>query len=199
MVIWIHLTSVKLNFLISSKYSLFNFFKTDFKQEKIEFMETLGSGSFEKVIHAYNTKSNQYLAVKEFNDLTGEKNSDFMLEYVALKAIGHPNIVKIIGASQRKEQIHESRLFMEFASNGDLEKNEPFEWFIIHLFQISRYSMKYLHQRGIIHFDLKPKILIHEDGSAVVADFNTAMHVDINTYLISKRGTENYNKVISLD
>lgn len=122
------------------------------------------------------------------------KNEDFILESVALKSIVHPNIVKLYGACQINNSVHGSRLFMEFASNGDLEKNmkEPFDTFVVHLLQISS-AMKYLYQRGIIHFDIKPKnILIRGDGSAVVADFNTAMHVDINTHLRNLRGSENY-------
>lgn len=84
-----------------------------------------------------------------------------MLEYVVLKTIDHLNIVKIIVTTQREETVHGPRLFMEFASRGDFENNmkEPFDVFILHLLQISC-AMKYLHQRGIIHFDLKPKDIL---------------------------------------
>lgn len=78
-----------------------------------------------------------------------------MLKYSAFRAIDHHNIIKIIGA-QRKNCDHGSRLFLEFSGRGYLKENmkEPPELFVIHLFQTSS-TMKYLHQRAIIHFDLK--------------------------------------------
>lgn len=83
---------------------------------------------------------------------------------------------------------------MEFAGGGDLRKNmgEPFDVFIVHLLQVSS-SMKYLHQRGIVHLDLKPEnILIRGDGSAAVADFNTDMHVDNRHSPPDRRGSKSY-------
>lgn len=153
-----------------SRFSTFSMRK-DFKQEEIEFLEELGSGTFGRVIHAINHVTGQEGAVKEFADCEKDKDKkmkEFFIEYFALKTIDHPNIVKIIGASQSKisskdshDKSHGPRLFMEFAACGDLRKNieEPFEYFIVHLFQISS-AMKYLHQRGIIHFDLKPENIL---------------------------------------
>lgn len=78
-----------------SRYSTFNM-KNDFGQEEIAILESLGSGTFGKVVHVFSKTKNTDLTVKEF------KEHGLMLEFVALKAINHQNIVKIISACQRK-------------------------------------------------------------------------------------------------
>lgn len=89
----------------------------DFKREDIEFPDELGPSKFGKVTRPVNKVTGQKIAVKEYSDINNQSNKeDFLYEYIALKAIDHPNTIKIYGEIQRKDSVHGSRLIIEFAS-----------------------------------------------------------------------------------
>lgn len=57
-----------------------------------------------------------------------------------------------------------------------LGKQEPLSWLTIQdLFRQLATALAYLHERGVVHGDIKPSnILIADDGRPVISDFGIA-------------------------
>ena len=54
-------------------------------------------------------------------------------------------------------------------------------------------GLEYLHHRGIVHCDIKPQnILMNEDGSPVIADFDISINTENRTQTTKGIGTIRY-------
>src|SRR5205807_265579 len=99
-------------------------------------------------------------------------------ELSCLSVVNHINCVQFYGVYQK--EINRTPFFvMEFCDNGTLEENltaksipwsRKWQWSL----EISR-GLEYLHQRGIIHRDLKAEnILIDKNNIAKITDFGVS-------------------------
>src|SRR5207237_2004353 len=74
-------------------------------------------------------------------------------------------------------------LVMEFFEGGDLNKRlqgrslPPEE--VLRLFRELMFALGDIHEKGILHRDLKPQnLMFRDDGSLAIVDFGIAKHVD---------------------
>ena len=124
-------------------------------------------------------------------------------EVLAMQAIDHPNVVRLIEyefSARQGEQRH--YLVEEFVPGSDLsdllEAGKP--WPLDHIIGFFRplcEGLEQLRERGIVHRDLKPSnIRVRKDGTPVIIDFGLARHLEMssltNTEFGAKVGTPKY-------
>ncbi|KPM02621.1 CDC42 binding protein kinase alpha-like protein [Sarcoptes scabiei] len=137
----------------------------------------LGDGAFGKVYKAQNIHNGMFAAAK-ICELKEDDLEDFVVEIDVLTECRHPNIVQMIEA-----YFFDGKLWMliEFCEGGaidsimmDLEKplNEEQIRYVCH--EIVR-GLKYLHEKKVIHRDLKAgNVLLTLDGDVKIADFGVS-------------------------
>ena len=145
-------------------------------------IETLGIGGNATVYRArrHDDESAPEIALKILHPgkTTLEDTKRFRREFLSLRAIDHPNIVRVYDSGVQDDY---PWLAMELVEGPDLnqlikqwEKESPANLFT-KLEEILRdlcRALNYVHQRGMIHRDLKPSnVLITEKGVAKLTDF----------------------------
>lgn len=126
-------------------------------------MSELGQGAYGKV-----TEENGR-AVKLFDCF----NFSTITELVIANSLRHPNLMYATANSRTAGGVT-----MTMPLGCDLDQ---MEWAAMHMPDRYRYlthvltAIAYLHSRGIIHGDIKPKNIIIVDGHALVADFSVSM------------------------
>ncbi|KAI9628706.1 hypothetical protein H4Q26_017969 [Puccinia striiformis f. sp. tritici PST-130] len=166
----------------------------------------LGSGFFSVVHLAINQETGSQLACKIIKQQTGLRQSAreakkfqaVVQQEVKLNAsLDHPNINKILGLKQVKENIY---IFLELVTGGDLfgyvsrnkRLGEDETKFISYQLIL---ALQYMHdQKQISHRDIKPEniLLVHHgpDPRVLLADFGAARLAD--KAFCSMQGTMSY-------
>ena len=149
------------------------------------FGEIIGRGACSVVRSALNPETGEMVAVKQVRILGGQRNARRHLELLkkeieVLKHLDHPNIVRYLGVDQDGDCLN---VFLELVGGGTLQtvirEYGPFDEVLIRRYtrQIGM-GLKYLHDHGIIHRDIKSaNILVETHGSAKLADFGTAIRL----------------------
>jgi serine/threonine-protein kinase PpkA len=137
--------------------------------------------------------SRVYLASRERDDeplvakiLRSEVTSDkrslarFMEEYSLVERIQSRHVARVYSHGTSGEHAY---LVMEFFDGGDLMKRlggkalPPAE--CLRLFRELMMALGDIHEKGILHRDLKPQnLMFRADGSLAVVDFGIAKHID---------------------
>lgn len=171
--------------------------KKDKKREKVEIpssedtnirvgsyqmLEAIGKGGFGTVYRGLNVKTGATVAVKRvgLHGIPKEELEGIEMEINLLKNLSHPNIVKYIDAIRSDEYLN---IVLEFVENGALSAllgklnrhgNVEEQLVAVYTLQILE-GLKYLHQQGVIHRDIKgANILATKDGIVKLADFGVA-------------------------
>jgi NIMA (never in mitosis gene a)-related kinase len=171
---------------------------------KWERVKVLGKGSFGEAIlvRRAGTEANPVYAVCKrivLSSMKPDERRDAINEVAMLKRLKHPNIVAYHGSFEQDDALH---IFMEYANAGDVEKliSEQVKHHGVALFTESLIAslvlqiasaIKYLHERKILHRDLKAGNVFlsrrREGGPLVVklGDFGIAT-VLRNTHALAK-------------
>jgi serine/threonine protein kinase len=148
----------------SSSSSIYN--GQNIKDYQID--KTLGSGTFGKVKLGYHIKSNEKVAIKIIDKRNLKLQDDILRvnrEVKILKEINHPNIIKVIDISDKKNSCH---IVMEYAEGGELfhyitsKKRLTETEASLFFYQIVN-AIEYLHDKKIVHRDLKPENILFKD------------------------------------
>lgn len=167
------------------------------KYEDFNFIRTLGTGSFGRVILAtFKNDSNPPVAIKRFEkqQLIKQKQVDHVFsERKILNYINHPFCVKLFGSFKDDSYLY---LVLEFVIGGEfftfLRKNKRFPN-DVGCFYAAQIVLvfEYLQSFNIIYRDLKPEnLLIDKDGFLKMTDFGFAKVVESRTYTLC--GTPEY-------
>lgn len=160
--------------------------------------EFLGSGTFGTVYEGVGSNG-MFFAVKEVSLSDQGKNGKQAIrqleqEIALLSEIQHPNIVQYLGTERDDENLY---IFLELVSKGSLA--HVYEKYIFFYDQVRAYSrqilsgLKYLHDRKIIHRDIKcANILVDASGTVKLADFGMAKQVDKLVLLKSFLGSAHW-------
>ncbi|KAK2995995.1 hypothetical protein RJ640_017359 [Escallonia rubra] len=143
---------------------------------RYEVGKLLGHGSFAKVYHARNVKTNESVAIKVIDKekiMKGGLIAHIKREISILRRVRHPNIVQLFEVMATKSKIY---FVMEYVRGGELfskvAKGRLKEAVARKYFQQLISAVGFCHARGVYHRDLKPEnILLDEDGDLKVSDF----------------------------
>ncbi|XP_019166725.1 PREDICTED: CBL-interacting serine/threonine-protein kinase 12-like [Ipomoea nil] len=144
--------------------------------DRYEVGKLLGHGTFAKVYHARNIKTNESVAIKVIDKekiLKVGLTAHVKREVSILRRVRHPNIVQLYEVMATKSKIF---FVMEYVKGGELfnkvAKGRLKEEDARKYFQQLISAVAFCHARGVYHRDLKPEnILLDEDGNVKVSDF----------------------------
>ena len=178
------------HYIGGSKKEVIHFDKRDFirmKEDNIfdeyDLKDKLGEGAYGCVYKVQQKGSNYFRAVKAIK----KKNVDydeFNNEIEVLKALDHPNIIKLFDCYQDKRYYY---MVEEFCSGGDLFDYIQKEKFFTErkagtIFNQLLSAINYLHKKNIVHRDIKPEniVLVENKDNEVfikLIDFGTSITI----------------------
>jgi DNA-binding SARP family transcriptional activator len=145
----------------------------------------IGSGGMGNVYCGFNRQSGDAVAIKVLKPEIVASNPDIVERFVregqALRQLNHPNIVKMLSATEQDGQFY---LVMEYVAGGSLKdmigKGEPLpSGRAVDIALDLADALTRAHRLKIIHRDLKPaNILLAEDGTPRLTDFGVARMVN---------------------
>jgi cyclin-dependent kinase-like len=130
---------------------------------KYRVLELIGEGSYGVVLKCINSQSGSHVAIKRFKhteDPIIHRNT--LRELKMLKALRHPNIVKLLEAFRRKKKLV---MVFEYMDGNLLEllqqtkQGLPREQVHQLSFQLLL-GLHWCHAHGILHRDIKPENLL---------------------------------------
>jgi NIMA (never in mitosis gene a)-related kinase len=159
----------------------------EWTSESYVIQKVIGEGSYGRALLCKDKLDDQLIVVKEvsFASLTPQEIEEARKETMILAKLNHPNIVQYLGSFLERNIFH---IVMEFADGGDLggkideaaSTKTPFtedrilDWFV----QIC-FAMKHVHDRKILHRDLKTQnIFLMRNGRVKLGDFGIAKVLD---------------------
>ncbi|KAJ4487916.1 ste11-like protein [Lentinula aciculospora] len=151
----------------------------------------IGAGSFGKVYLGMDASTGRLMAVKQVELPTGsapnlERKQNMLTalehEIELLQDLQHDNIVQYLYSTLEDDCLN---IFLEYVPGGSvtalLRNYGAFEETLVSNFtrQISQ-GLSYLHERGIIHRDIKgANILVDNKGGVKISDFGISKKVDV--------------------
>ncbi|CAD8075171.1 unnamed protein product [Paramecium primaurelia] len=157
--------------------------------------ELIGQGSFGRVYKCMDIKTGRILAVKqiELGYVDKESLESFHQEIKILQQLKHKNIVEYYGCDEDKNHLS---ILLEYVGGGSI--SHMMKKFKLNLQEpvIQKYvtdilhGLVYLHNKGIIHRDIKgANIIVDTKGVCKLADFGCSI-IGSNAY--SLKGTPNW-------
>jgi len=172
--------------------------------EEYSLGQTLGKGTFGVVSSCKHLATGVEYAVKVV-DKVGTPGGRIKKEASILKSLDHPNIVKFHGVYYERSF---DCIVMDKYSGGDLveglekhltERGQINCFHVVHVLQQMGASVEYLHQRGVIHRDVKSDNFLMDRRDmtdpackVVLADFGTACNIASGERLCAVVGTRTY-------
>mmetsp|Transcript_8193 Transcript_8193/g.30291 ORF Transcript_8193/g.30291 Transcript_8193/m.30291 type:complete len:347 (-) Transcript_8193:121-1161(-) len=146
---------------------------------KYKVTKLLGEGSFASVYEAINTETNSIVAIKQLKKKYFSWSECIKLREVeSLRKLNHLNIVKL------KEVVRENNvLYLVFEHMSQnlyqllQDETKMSESMIRSLIYQVLQGLKYLHQNGYFHRDMKPENILIQSGVAKLADFGLAKYI----------------------
>ena len=146
-----------------------------------EHIKDLGEGGYGKAILVRRRSDKKMCVVKEvrLSALSVKDRQEAAKEANVLKSLRHPNIVEYITSFNERGCFY---IVMEYADGGDLAqkiqkrgKRLFSEDEIMHDFIQLALAIKYIHDRKILHRDLKAQnVFLTKDGTVKLGDFGIA-------------------------
>uniref|UniRef100_A0A1I7YEQ6 Serine/threonine-protein kinase par-1 n=1 Tax=Steinernema glaseri TaxID=37863 RepID=A0A1I7YEQ6_9BILA len=164
---------------------------------KYKLLKTIGKGNFAKVKLAKHVPTGHEVAIKIIDKTALNQSSlqKLFREVKIMKQLDHPNIVKLYQVMETEQTLY---LVMEYASGG-----EVFDYLVAHgrmkekearaKFRQIVSAVQYLHQKNIIHRDLKAEnLLLDADMNIKIADFGFSNHFSVGSKLDTFCGSPPY-------
>lgn len=162
-----------------------------------EIRGTVGEGAFSVVKLAYSPKTKEYYACKVIERIRLKNNLEhrFECEIRVHQQMHHPGIVNLIDILRDDnfyyvflEFCPHGELFQYIVDKGRLEENDA-KLIIKQILE----AMKYIHQMGVSHRDMKPEnLLIDQLQHTKISDFGLSRFLDHNGYANTPCGSPCY-------
>jgi DNA-binding response OmpR family regulator len=149
----------------------------------IKVLHLIGEGGTARVYLASRESDDEPLVVKILrHEVTRDRKAlaRFMEEYALVAGIESPHVARVFDHGTSDEHAY---LVMEFFEGGDLSQrlagNPLAPETCMRLFRELMMALGDIHERGILHRDLKPQnLMFRNDGSLAIVDFGIAKHID---------------------
>jgi eukaryotic-like serine/threonine-protein kinase len=148
----------------------------------IKVLHLIGEGGTARVYLASRENDDEPLVVKILRQeivLNRKALERFMEEYAMVERIQSRHVARIYGHGTYESYVY---LVMEFFEGGDLSKRlagkavPPPE--ALRLFRELMFALGDIHEKGILHRDLKPQnLMFRRDGSLAIVDFGIAKNI----------------------
>ncbi|TMD98188.1 MAG: response regulator [Chloroflexi bacterium] len=139
---------------------------------------SIGRGGMATVYRAYHTALDRYVAIKALPDFFADDplyRERFQQEARSVARLKHPNILEIFDFGYDEGVAY---LVLELVEGGTLADRigRPMDLReAVRILEQVAGALDHAHRQGILHRDIKPSnILIHTDGTPVLADFGLA-------------------------
>ena len=149
----------------------------------IKVLRLIGEGGTSRVYLASRESDDEPLVVKILRrEIVSDRKAlaRFMEEYAMVERIQSRHVARIISHGDAEDHAY---LVMEFFEGGDLNKRlagkplAPEE--ALRLFRELMFALGDIHEKGILHRDLKPQnLMFRDDGSLAIVDFGIAKDID---------------------
>ena len=142
-------------------------------------ISVLGKGSYGTVYRAIQAETENIVAIKAFNTKNSAGRKMYRNEEEAMeKVIGVPHTVQMICSKRRLRD--PSVIIMEFCNEGDVKSKlqtltEAEE---LKLWDQVAAGLKGIHEKGIIHQNIRPENLFLHNGELKIGDFGLATTKD---------------------
>ena len=142
-------------------------------------VRVLGEGSFGKALLCRRKQDRKLVVVKQIrvSSLSDSEKADAIREASVLASLDHPFIVKYYDSFEENGMFF---IVMEYCDGGDLAKMIQTsallsEAEVLHIFVQIVLAIKYIHDKKILHRDLKcQNIFLTKDGTVKLGDFGIA-------------------------
>ncbi|CAK67442.1 unnamed protein product (macronuclear) [Paramecium tetraurelia] len=171
---------------------------TDFHTQ-FSLMKQIGFGSSAQVYIARSNYNKQYYAIKrvqknyQIQQKKLEQEQSLKNEIQIMKELSHPNIISFHQVFETNKHIN---LVLELIQGGELLKQGQYKS-IRDARMVARQlalCVDYMHQKGIMHRDLKPQNILCKSNTSdvLIADFGLATHIKESKQLYYRCGTTGY-------
>lgn len=150
-------------------------------QFNLEIIKKINSEGVNSALYLVkDTQLDSNLILKQIDKNNFNEVSKYFEESKKIYNLKHPNIININTASYDDEYIYITMPYYRKGSLYNLIKNEH-----LSMRKIIKYSLdflsavEYIHNKEIVHCDIKPNnILISDKDRAVITDFGSALYLD---------------------
>jgi DNA-binding SARP family transcriptional activator len=146
---------------------------------RYDVLEQLGGGLMAKVFLAWDVRLRRHVAVKvlkpDIRALLGAER--FVQEIGIVTAFNHPNIVPLFETDEVGGFLYFTMRHIPGEPLNERIRRErylPLGQAVRFATEVAR-GLQYSHDRNVVHRDVKPRNILLHEGSALIADFGTAI------------------------
>lgn len=159
--------------------------------------EKIGRGAYSEVVKGFNLDTGGWMAVKIIDIFRYDPDKvekEIANEINLMKDLHHENIVRYIGAEFNKKRT-KLFIYLELVEGGSIdaivkELGPLSESVVRNYTRQILFGLKYLHDKGIIHRDIKgANILVDGSGTVKLVDFGHSKKLTDNYQTYSVKGT----------